>query len=275
MSRFLTAFLQSARERPEDDTPRLVLADFMEEHGDPDRAEFIRLQCRLAPGTPPLEGPKRQEVEDRCERLLDRRGGCWLGPLWRWTVSPMSWHRGMLAIRLPRGCDFQDLEDVAGWIDTVLFVLHGRGEWRRVAGWLGRSQINHLHLDVRSQVREGTLLEILAQFPESPCLRSLSIHWPLGLLRRPDGDGEQRPLSVATASKGFLAALLGELPLGRHLTHLGTSRPFGVGQTQVIRSACVESVLVQDRLWMHRRPPTVFQGRCAAPCSSCLLPACS
>jgi len=34
--------------RPDDDTPRLVYADWLEEHGDPERAGFIRLQCRLA-----------------------------------------------------------------------------------------------------------------------------------------------------------------------------------------------------------------------------------
>jgi uncharacterized protein (TIGR02996 family) len=33
---------------PDDDTPRLVYADWLEENGDEVRAEFIRLQCRLA-----------------------------------------------------------------------------------------------------------------------------------------------------------------------------------------------------------------------------------
>jgi uncharacterized protein (TIGR02996 family) len=33
---------------PDDDTPRLVYADWLEEHGDDARAEFIRVQCRLA-----------------------------------------------------------------------------------------------------------------------------------------------------------------------------------------------------------------------------------
>jgi uncharacterized protein (TIGR02996 family) len=42
------AFLRDIRERPEDDTPRLVFADWLEDNGDPRRAEFIRLQCRLA-----------------------------------------------------------------------------------------------------------------------------------------------------------------------------------------------------------------------------------
>jgi uncharacterized protein (TIGR02996 family) len=33
---------------PHDDAPRLILADWLEEHGQPERAEFIRVQCRLA-----------------------------------------------------------------------------------------------------------------------------------------------------------------------------------------------------------------------------------
>lgn len=33
---------------PEEDTPRLMFADWLDEHGEPERAEFIRLQCELA-----------------------------------------------------------------------------------------------------------------------------------------------------------------------------------------------------------------------------------
>jgi uncharacterized protein (TIGR02996 family) len=44
------AFLQKIIDSPDDDAPRLVCADWLEEHGDPDRAEFIRVQCRLARG---------------------------------------------------------------------------------------------------------------------------------------------------------------------------------------------------------------------------------
>jgi uncharacterized protein (TIGR02996 family) len=47
------AFLQSIREHPEDDTPRLIFADWLDEHdngknGYAPRAEFIRVQCELA-----------------------------------------------------------------------------------------------------------------------------------------------------------------------------------------------------------------------------------
>ena len=42
------AFLAAILAEPDDDTTRLVAADFLEEHGDPDRAIFIRTQIRLA-----------------------------------------------------------------------------------------------------------------------------------------------------------------------------------------------------------------------------------
>lgn len=39
------AFLRAIFDAPEDDTPRLVYADFLQENGEEDRAEFIRLDC--------------------------------------------------------------------------------------------------------------------------------------------------------------------------------------------------------------------------------------
>jgi len=42
------ALLAAIRAAPEDDAPRLVYADWLEEHGQPEWAEFIRVQCQLA-----------------------------------------------------------------------------------------------------------------------------------------------------------------------------------------------------------------------------------
>jgi uncharacterized protein (TIGR02996 family) len=203
------AFLRDARERPEDDTPRLVLADYLEENGDPERAEFVRLQCRLAAGQAPMEEGTRRGMEARCEGLLARHGGGWLGPLWRWPARPVLWHRGLLSVRMPQRCDMEELVDILPWVDTALFVLYGRGGFRRVADLMARTSINHLHLDLRSQLREDTLLGMLARLPESACLRSLSVDWPLAMLRRPGGEGERAP-SRPTASEPFLASLLAE-----------------------------------------------------------------
>jgi len=41
------AFLAAIAAAPEDDAPRLVYADWLEENGDPEHAEFIRVQCEI------------------------------------------------------------------------------------------------------------------------------------------------------------------------------------------------------------------------------------
>jgi uncharacterized protein (TIGR02996 family) len=42
------ALLRAVCHSPADDAPRLVYADWLDEHGRPERAEFIRVQCELA-----------------------------------------------------------------------------------------------------------------------------------------------------------------------------------------------------------------------------------
>ncbi len=86
------AFLRAIRDRPHDDLPRLVYADWLDEHGDPERAEFIRLQCALAAAP-----PGGRDADRRRERaLLMRHGRAWrrgqpqdgAGPFFRGFVVP-------------------------------------------------------------------------------------------------------------------------------------------------------------------------------------------
>ncbi len=42
------ALLGAIRAAPDEDTPRLVFADWLDENGEPERAEFVRVQCELA-----------------------------------------------------------------------------------------------------------------------------------------------------------------------------------------------------------------------------------
>lgn len=42
------AFIQAICENPKDDTPRLMYADWLDEHGESERAEFIRVGCELS-----------------------------------------------------------------------------------------------------------------------------------------------------------------------------------------------------------------------------------
>jgi uncharacterized protein (TIGR02996 family) len=47
------AFLRAIFDAPDDDTPRLVYADFLEENGEPERADVIRWQCDPCGRSPP------------------------------------------------------------------------------------------------------------------------------------------------------------------------------------------------------------------------------
>jgi uncharacterized protein (TIGR02996 family) len=72
------AFLQAILEDPED-APRLIYADWLEDNGHPERAEFIRTQVereRLAPGDPALA-----RLTARAEQLLCLHWEEWVGPL--------------------------------------------------------------------------------------------------------------------------------------------------------------------------------------------------
>jgi uncharacterized protein (TIGR02996 family) len=93
------AFQQAILESPDDDTPRLVYADYLDEHGNPDRAEFIRAQVALA--SVPPDDPRREQLQDRERKLLAVHREEWLGPL-RPLLSGWAFRRGFLdAITVP------------------------------------------------------------------------------------------------------------------------------------------------------------------------------
>jgi uncharacterized protein (TIGR02996 family) len=68
--------LQDILDNPDDDGPRLVYADWLEEHGDPDRAAFIRIQIEAA--RLQLEKALRPSLHERGRELLERHRGEWL-----------------------------------------------------------------------------------------------------------------------------------------------------------------------------------------------------
>jgi uncharacterized protein (TIGR02996 family) len=89
------AFLDAVRENPDDDTPRLVYADWLDEHGQPERAEFIRVQCALARLDP--DDPRHPEMFLREKALASQPGARGEGLPTLAGVSWGSYRRGFVA----------------------------------------------------------------------------------------------------------------------------------------------------------------------------------
>jgi len=86
------AFLRAIISDPDDDLPRLVYADFLDETGDTDRAEFIRVQCRLAEYEE--HDPHFRELEDREHALLATNEAEWFRE--REGLNEWVWRRGFV-----------------------------------------------------------------------------------------------------------------------------------------------------------------------------------
>jgi uncharacterized protein (TIGR02996 family) len=77
------AILAQIIDEPGDDLPRMVFADWCDDHGDPDRADFIRAQLRLA--KMPAWHPERLDLEERSLDLLAAHRAEWLAHLPPWA----------------------------------------------------------------------------------------------------------------------------------------------------------------------------------------------
>ncbi|MDY3555796.1 TIGR02996 domain-containing protein [Gemmata sp. JC717] len=99
------AFIRGIAENLYDDTPRLAFADWLDEHGEHDRAEFIRVQVELEPIRDRYEIPRAAELHARekqfgCYRRYTREAAQkWLGKMPKaWD----DWQKG-ITIEFRRG----------------------------------------------------------------------------------------------------------------------------------------------------------------------------
>jgi uncharacterized protein (TIGR02996 family) len=252
----LLALLEEARLAPDDEAPRLVLADWLEDHGGGARAEFLRLQ---------VLHPQQAAAQERCQALLDRHGGCWLGPLWRWQARRLSWHRGLLTLRPAALGDHAGVAEMLPWVDALLLFVCCRQGLRQAFDLLAAAGVNHAGLGLKQGFREANLLAELSRLPESTCLRTLSFDLPYRMLCAATGGPRWRP----AFSDGFLKRLLGELPLGRHLTHLAANPAWGPEQAALIRCHGVEPAHACHELWMHDLSPAAFKANGHAQAALC------
>jgi anti-anti-sigma factor len=87
------AFLETIRDEPEDDAVRLIYADWLDEQGQPERAEFIRLQIERA--RLPADSPQMPGMCAREREFLDCHGREWAGAVCP-LVERYVFHRGFV-----------------------------------------------------------------------------------------------------------------------------------------------------------------------------------
>lgn len=89
------ALLRAIGEQPEEDTPRLVYADWLEENGEPERADFVRNQVEL--GHTDLNDPARLPLVRKNVRYLTDFVPHWKAQLPR--ITGIEWgdfNRGLI-----------------------------------------------------------------------------------------------------------------------------------------------------------------------------------
>src|SRR5262245_53183872 len=93
-----SALLAAVCDVADDDGPRLVYADWLEEHGDEvdrDRAAFIRLQLDQA--RLPEYDPRQDRLGEEARKLLNRHWGAWGPEVAAWARSQWNYERGFVA----------------------------------------------------------------------------------------------------------------------------------------------------------------------------------
>lgn len=174
------ALLRAICEHPDDDTPRLIFADWLEEHGDADRATFVRAQVELA-RTPAWEPfavlcrHRRTEWSDGepwkyTLPPLDTPGVTWpaapfrRGFGWRVNVTlPLMW--SAVAPRVTRQAPVGELHlnTSATTLDNLRQVMSG--EWVRL--------LRVVHLDGASPVEP---IRVLCDAPAATGVTDIHFH---------------------------------------------------------------------------------------------------
>jgi uncharacterized protein (TIGR02996 family) len=176
------SFLQAIRQAPQDDAPRLIFADWLEEHGDP-RGPFVRSQCqrvRLRDHDPRAAALLEEET-----RLLKRHAAVWLGPLHQRGLAP-EFHRGLLYVRVD--------------VETFLSI-----DWPALTETQTWDWIESVHVRFRGEVG----VEALAESPALAAFTALDLSWN-GL-----GDGGVEALAASPHLKQLRSLDLRFTGIGR------------------------------------------------------------
>ena len=249
------AFLRAIRADPEADLPRLVYADWLDEHDDPARAEFVRVQCELA--TLPDHDDAYAALEDREHELLAEHESKWLGD----GPTPDEWtfRRGFVdEVRLdvvnPPASDWLTRQAV-----TSLTLTRRQDNAReattvaeRCVEWDGTDPVDNIVLLIETPGLEGW-----GEVDAAPLEAAGGFWRARDFLGRWDTPGGKSLLLVGVAGLAGWAASLRDTPVARRLRRLrvgGTSESrYRQGEAlnapelaEVLRDAPLETLVAFD-----------------------------
>ena len=199
------ALLAAVAAAPDDDTPRLVYADWLDDHGRPERAEFIRVGCRLAAATP---------ADDDYPDLLDRRDEL---ASWLTTFEPLPPDRPDGPLRVTAG-DYARFRRGFPEAVTALVVNESRSEFRRLVNALGKhlAKSPARSLDVHGLTAEGAAE--LVRHPVAAGLRGLALEASDDDFELSLEEDDEKPRMTARSPAAELVA--GAIAASPHLTSL-------------------------------------------------------
>ena len=159
----LEGLLEHIRDQPDDDVPRLVAADWYEEHGDTVRAGYIRDSIALER----LPEWDRSPLEQRrLETILRQHQNRWLGEFR--GMGKLSWERGFPSqLELGANRFLRDADRITRFVSGLILLRAGRS-WNDLANCSALSRVRKLVLRSSASTPAS-----LGRFLHSPHLRSL------------------------------------------------------------------------------------------------------
>lgn len=208
------AFLQAIKENPDDDGLRLMLADWLEERGDP-RGMFVRAQVEAA--RLPEGDARRDEMEIEAQELESTHGRSWAGPFCgggrRW-----EFRRGLFALTM----------------DASRFLTPNAPKWAETEAWAWVEEVDlsYLRPEDLSKLADSPLLSGMPLLslaycrwekapPDEGCLALVASPYLAGLVRL--------TLNGPHLGKAFVVAL----QAAGKATHLSRLRVLNLRQAEL------------------------------------------
>jgi uncharacterized protein (TIGR02996 family) len=167
--------------QPDDDNVRLVYADFLEENGDPNRAELIRLQCEIAEQE--RRGPVRGRKVKRAWELQRDYSSSWLASLP--ALRGVQWREFWRGFPVPKVESTQTLIRIAKElvpltpIEAAEIYLKASDGMARLAksDVMPRLRILDLRVGYGVSALNSTDLAEFTRSPRVSGLRGLNLSW--------------------------------------------------------------------------------------------------